>query len=147
MDDRGHPPLTGLDEDHTLLIRTDFTDDAGWVDALTRATARTEDGMVAALRPVDDPRYDGMTPEDAAELASHGDAVALLLADDETVTDDDERTLCVVCADGFDESFGRTFRVVPEEAWSVETNLRLANIEFAEFADTADAGDGVFRGF
>ncbi|HZB65804.1 MAG TPA: hypothetical protein VE503_00160, partial [Ornithinibacter sp.] len=141
MDDRGHPPLTGLDEDHTLLIRTDFTDDAGWVDALTRATARTEDGMVAALRPVDDSRYDGMTPEDAAELASHGDTVALLLADDETVTDEDERTLCVVCADGFDESFGRTFRVVPEEAWSVETNLRLANMEFAEFADTADAGD------
>lgn len=146
MDERGHPPLAGLDEDHTLLVRTDFTDDPGWLDALARATAPTEDGMAAVLTPVDDPRYDGLTPADAAELASHGDAVALMLADDETVADD-ERTLCVVCADAFDESFGRTFRVVPEEAWSVENNLRLANLEFAEFADTADAGDGVFRGF
>ena len=146
MDDRGHPPLTGLDEDHTLLVRTDFTDDGGWRDALARATAPTEDGMAAVLTAVDDPRYDGLTPAEAAELASQGDAVALMLADDETVADD-ERTLCVVCADGFDESFGRSFRVLPEEAWSVENNLRLANLEFAEFADTADAGDGVFRGF
>jgi hypothetical protein len=146
MDVRGHPPLTGLDEDHTLLVRTDFTDDAGWLDALARATTPTQEGMVALLTAVDDPRYDRLTPADAAELASHGDAVVLMLADDETVSDD-ERTLCVVCADGFDESFGRSFRVVPEQAWSVENNLRLANLEFAEFADTADAADGVFRGF
>jgi hypothetical protein len=146
MDDRGLPPLTGLDEDHTLLVRTDFSDDDAWRDAVERATAPTEDGFTAVLTTVEDARYDGMVAEDAAELASHSDAAALLLADDETVADD-ERTLLVVCTDAFDEAFGRTFRVVPEEVWSVENNLRLANMDFDEFADTADAGDGTFRGF
>ncbi len=146
MDDRGLPPLTGLDDDHTLLVRTDFTDDEAWRDAVRRATTPTEDGFTAVLKTVDDARYDGMVAEDAAELASHSDAAAVLLADDETVTDD-ERTLLVVCTDAFDEAYGRTFRVVPEEVWSVENNLRLANLDFDEFADTADAADGTFRGF
>jgi hypothetical protein len=146
MDDRGLPPLTGLDDDHTLLVRTDFTDDEAWRDAVRRATTPTEDGFTAVLKTVDDARYDGMVAEDAAELASHSDAAAVLLADDETVADD-ERTLLVVCTDAFDEAYGRTFRVVPEEVWSVENNLRLANLDFDEFADTADAGDGTFRGF
>ena len=38
----GHPPLAGLDEDHTLLVHTDFTDDPGWLDALARH--RTDGG-------------------------------------------------------------------------------------------------------
>ena len=146
MDDRGLPPLTGLDDDHTLLVRTDYSDEEAWRDAVRRATTPTEDGFAAALRTVDDARYEGMVAEDAAELASHSDAAAVLLADDETVADD-ERSLLVVCTDAFDEAYGRTFRVVPEELWSVENNLRLANLDFAEFADTADAGDGTFRGF
>jgi hypothetical protein len=41
---------------------------------------------------------------------------------------------------------GRTFRVIPSEMWSVENNLSLANMDFAEFADSTDA-DGIFRGF
>jgi hypothetical protein len=41
---------------------------------------------------------------------------------------------------------GRTFRVVPSEAWGVENNLSLANMDFEEFADAVDE-HGVFRGF
>jgi hypothetical protein len=41
---------------------------------------------------------------------------------------------------------GRSFRVVPAEVWGIENNLSTANMDFAEFADEADA-DGVFRGF
>jgi hypothetical protein len=37
------------------------------------------------------------------------------------------------------------FRVVPEEIWAPENNLRIANLDFADFANAADAG-GVFRG-
>ena len=44
------------------------------------------------------------------------------------------------------EEAGRTFRVIPSEAWGVENNLRLANMDFADFADAVDDG-GVFRGF
>ena len=38
------------------------------------------------------------------------------------------------------------FRVVPEEAWAVENNLALANMDFDEFQTALDP-DGVFRGF
>jgi hypothetical protein len=41
---------------------------------------------------------------------------------------------------------GRTFRVIPGEIWGVENNLSLANMDFAEFADSTDR-DGLFRGF
>jgi hypothetical protein len=44
------------------------------------------------------------------------------------------------------EAQTRSFRVVPSEAWGVENNLRLANMDFSEFAASA-GDDGVFRGF
>jgi len=40
----------------------------------------------------------------------------------------------------------KTFRVIPSEAWGVENNLSLANMDYSEFADAADP-NGVFRGF
>ena len=44
------------------------------------------------------------------------------------------------------EEPGRWFRVVPREAWAVQNNLSLANMDFVDFADSVDR-DGVFRGF
>ena len=41
---------------------------------------------------------------------------------------------------------GGRFRVLPAELWSVENNVALANIDFAEFVSALDS-DGVFRGF
>jgi hypothetical protein len=41
---------------------------------------------------------------------------------------------------------GETFRVIPSEAWGVENNLSLANMDYIEFVDSSDS-DGVFRGF
>jgi len=41
---------------------------------------------------------------------------------------------------------GRAFRIVPAELWGVENNLAIANMDYDEFADAADA-DGIFRGF
>ena len=41
---------------------------------------------------------------------------------------------------------GRAFRVIPSEIEGVENNLSLANMDFGEFADSADR-DGIFRGF
>ena len=54
-----------------------------------------------------------------------------------------EKTLLVVPRA---EEPGRFIRVVVSEAWGPENNLRLANMDFVEFAEAADA-DGVFRGF
>jgi hypothetical protein len=35
---------------------------------------------------------------------------------------------------------------VPRQVQAIENNLSIANMDFFEFADSADA-DGVFRGF
>ena len=57
--------------------------------------------------------------------------------------DGPQRTLLVV--DRLHER-GRWFRVTLEEAWAVENNLSLFNMDFFEFASAVD-DDGVFRGF
>ena len=44
------------------------------------------------------------------------------------------------------EESGPSFRVTPAEAWGVENNLRLGNMEFLDFAECVDE-DGIFRGF
>jgi hypothetical protein len=41
---------------------------------------------------------------------------------------------------------GREFRAAPAAVQSIENNLSIANMDFAEFADAVDE-DGVFRGF
>jgi len=42
--------------------------------------------------------------------------------------------------------YGRELRCEVGEVASIEVNLSIANMDFDEFADSADA-DGVFRGF
>jgi hypothetical protein len=41
---------------------------------------------------------------------------------------------------------GRTFRSIPSEVEPIVANLSIANMDFGEFADSADP-DGIFRGF
>ena len=51
----------------------------------------------------------------------------------------------ILVIDTFEQP-GRSFRVIPASMWSVENNLAISNMDFAEFA-AAVARDGVFRGF
>jgi hypothetical protein len=66
----------------------------------------------------------------------------LFLADAVSMADDEHRLLAV---DLFDEP-GRSFRLPPRWFTDVSTNLSIANLDFAEFADAADES-GTFRGF
>ncbi len=54
-----------------------------------------------------------------------------------------EKTIIVVCCKPPER--GQWFRVTLPAAHQVENNLRLANMDFAEFAGLCV--DGVFRGF
>ena len=65
-----------------------------------------------------------------------------MVADRKTISDPDHRLLII---DRFTEP-GREFRAVPSQIQSIENNLSIANMDFTEFADSAD-DDGVFRGF
>ncbi|MGP4083666.1 DUF6924 domain-containing protein [Streptomyces sp. KR55] len=59
-------PHTG----HTLLIRTDFSDEAAWQSLRTVVTTPDEeDGFLAALHIVDDPAYRDLTAERLVALA------------------------------------------------------------------------------
>ena len=92
---------------------------------------------------VSDPAFEGVTPSGVAELIRPGSRHTFLFLVDRRTVDDSEHPVVVVDLYG---EVGRSFRVVPSEMWGVENNLSLANMDFDEFADSADA-DGVFRGF
>lgn len=64
------------------------------------------------------------------------------MVDTKTISDPTHPVLVV----DLEEQPGRTFRVIPAEAWGPENNLRLANMNFSDFAGALDP-DGVFRGF
>lgn len=40
---------------------------------------------------------------------------------------------------------GKTFRVIPSEAWGIENNLSIAKMDYNECADSVDP-NGLFRG-
>ncbi len=129
--------------DKSLLIRTDFSDEAAWSDVCARAQAVSNEGFQACIECVSDPAYDGVSVAQLLALAARdGDRTFVFIADQPTFTSP-ERPVLVV--DVHTEP-GRTFRVTPQAMCCVENNLSIANMDYAEFADNADA-DGIFRGF
>ena len=123
------------------MIRTDFSDDGAWARLLEDAARPSwPDGFMASFVPISDRGYEGLQAADLASL--EGDAFFVYAADRRSMRGP-ERTLLVV--DRLHDR-GRWFRVTLEEAWAVENNLSLFNMDFFEFADAAD-DDGVFRGF
>src|SRR5688500_2567037 len=135
------PRLDDDDPDASLLVRTDFSDDDAWETLVAAAgAAYGPDQFSAGFAPISDPSLDGFTPADLAELPG---SASVVFAADATSMLGPEKTLLVIARD---EEPGRFFRVVLSEAWGPENNLRLANMDFVEFAEATDA-DGVFRGF
>jgi len=130
------------DTDDSLVIRTDFSDDAAW-DALCAEMRAPVDDFQANLAFVSDPALDGVRVVQLLGLLPKGLAKSFLFVVDSTALHDPEHPVLVV--DLFEER-GRTFRAIPSESWSVENNLALANMDFHEFAESADA-NGVYRGF
>jgi len=142
--------------DVSLVIRTDFAHEPEWVRIQSAISEpQAEDGFLAYVQFVDDRAYEGLTPARLLEVvpddANHSFA---FLVDTSALTHPDQPILVVNLYDfveGLDDEgkgpqYGATFRVVPSEMWSVQNNLSLANMDWEEFADSADA-DGIFRGF
>jgi hypothetical protein len=132
--------------DHTPVLRTDFAEDAAWEETCSALRQPSEDGFRANVSCVSDPAYDGLTVERLVALSvSDGRSATRTFAFvvDRVTLSSPERPVLVV--DLHDDP-GRSFRVIPREAWGVENNLSLANMDFSEFADHVGP-DGVFRGF
>ncbi|MEO8612986.1 MAG: hypothetical protein ABI690_34150 [Chloroflexota bacterium] len=128
----------------SLVLRTDFSNDAVW-DALCEAiqTPTSDDGFRAVVEFVSDRDFEGISIEQVLENTSEDWRHSFLFIVDHEAIANPEHP--VVVLDLYEER-GRTFRVIPAEMWGVENNLSIANMDFADFADNADA-DGVFRGF
>jgi hypothetical protein len=140
----------------TLLIRTDFSDQAAWQALRTAVTAPNEDEFLADLHFVDDPAYGDLTPEQIVALAPEHDRL-VILADKTALTAPGMPLLAVLRhreyddgeegeEEGADRPAHEELRVIAEELWSIENNISLANMDWEEFVDAADE-DGVFRGF
>jgi len=129
------------DTENSLLLRTDFSDETAW-SALCAAIQAPVGEFQADVTPLSDPAFDGATTEELIALASEAEHLFVFVADQVALTDPEHPVLVV---DLLDEP-GRTFRVIPSEAWGVENNLSLANMDFEDFAGAVH-DDGVFRGF
>jgi hypothetical protein len=127
--------------ENALVLRTDFSDDAAW-SALATAIQAPVGDFRARVTLVSDPVYGDATLEQVTQLASKAGHAFVFIADSIALANAEHPVMVV---DLIDEP-GRTFRVIPSEAWGVENNLSLANMGFDEFADAVD-DDGVFRGF
>lgn len=131
---------TNPDIGRSIVLRTDFSDEAAWRSIVAAIEAPAE--FRAMVRFVSDPANGGMTPDRIVPFARKAEQTFIFVVDRLTMMTP-ERPILVV--DAHDQP-GRSFRVVPALMWSVENNLAIANMDFEEFA-TAVGADGVFRGF
>jgi hypothetical protein len=130
-------PNTG----NSLVLRTDFLDDAGW-ESICAAIREPVGEFRAYVDCLSDPEHDGVTAEQLVTPASNAGHRFVFIIDRIALTHP-ERPILVV---DLHHELGRTFGVIPSEMWSVENNLSIANMDFQEFADNVDQ-DGIFRGF
>lgn len=128
--------------EQTLVLRTDFSDEASWRSICAGIQTPVGD-FTAYVECVSDPAFDGVTPSDVLSRLPSGWGHTFLFIVDGVALSSPEQAVLVV---DLSVDPGRSFRVVPREAWAVENNLSIANMDFSEFADAVDP-DGVFRGF
>jgi len=129
--------------DDPLLLRTSFADEAAWTELCAAIQAPSgEEQFRAYVTPISDRAYDGVSLEEVVSAATETGHSFLFLADAISL-EGPEHALLVV---DLHREPGRSFRTIPSEAWSVENNLSLANIDFSDFTNALDHR-GIFRGF
>jgi len=130
----------------SLVLRTDFSDDAAWDElCIAIETPTPDDGFQTVVEFISDRAFEGIMVEQVLENTPQSGLqrrTFLFIVDQKAIADPEHPILVV---DLYHEP-GRIFRVIPTEIWGVENNLSIANMDFYEFADNADP-DGVFRGF
>ena len=126
----------------SLVLRTDFSDEASWCSICAAIQAQVGD-FRAHVDCVSDPAFDGVTPSGVlSRLPKDWTHFFVFLVDGPAMSSLEQAVLVV----DLREKPGNSFRIVPREAWAVENNLSIANMNFSEFAAAVDS-DGVFRGF
>lgn len=149
------------------LIRTDFSDDAGWEalvdDLLTeRFIEDISETMAVYVAPLNDRQYETMTmeellamvpnyhpPDDAADDFDSGERhfpgeparpLHAYIVDDVTFGHPERPILAV----NFYLTHGKHFRITAEGMAMTEANLSIANLGFNDYMDAAGP-DGIVR--
>lgn len=123
------------------VIRTDFSDDGAWQNAVARVSAEyvwgSGDPAVSfPVTPIDDPRYENLTPAQLRLLVPHGvDWPMLAVADAETMAAP-KRHMLLVNLD--EDSLGPTARATPAAIVEVATNLWIGNMDWEDFVGDPD---------
>lgn len=149
------PIISGYGEFDCLIIRTDYSDETAWREVKAMLAApQGADAYEPNLYLVDDPAWAGASVESAlAAVAADEFLSVIFLVDERAVNSRDHALLAVNTespeefefGDG-DAEFCSSFRVEPAGVFGVDANLRIANLDFEDYAARA-AGepDGVFK--
>ncbi|WP_327122061.1 hypothetical protein OG206_31975 [Streptomyces sp. NBC_01341] len=129
-------------EDSSLVLRTDFSQDAAWETLKAAIDAEDEQGEATY---VSDPAYDGATVQsliDADDAADDDAKVCHVFVADAVALGGGEHALLMV--DLFSPPY-QTVRVAPTAFAEVSANLTIANLDVADYADEDDPG-WIYRG-
>lgn len=127
--------------DLALVIRTDYSNQQTW-ETVREMIITPVDGFHAYVQFVEEAEYGGISKDEVMELFRGTNQSYAMVVDGTTISDPDHPVLVV---DLFANP-GAEFRAVPSQIQSVENNLSLGNMDFADFGDNVDES-GVFRGF
>jgi hypothetical protein len=126
------------------LVRTDFSDDEAWAATSHEVTApqHMSDGEAfgADVLPVDDVAFAGLTATQLCQLVPPDAEWPVLIVADRTTMTSAEHHVLVVDLD--EDDLGRTFRATPQAVMDIEINLSLGNMDWEDFAYSAD-DDGI----
>jgi len=128
--------------ENPLLVRTDFSDKSAW-EKLRKGVSKSYGKQKPSVEFIDDPAFEGTTKKDILHHNSQGYSHNFIIIADQTALSMPDLPLLIV---DLHDNPGREFRAIPSEIYWIEVNLRLANMDFSEFADNVEP-DGVFRGF
>jgi hypothetical protein len=130
--------------ENALVLRTDFSDQAAWVEIcgeLRKPVGTLH--FLAYLDYLNDMEYAGIEKNQLLDLMPPSYSHSFIIVADEKAMTHPEHPLLII--DLSKDSAGE-FRAVPSQIQAIQNNLSIANLDFKEFTDAADQ-DGVFRGF
>jgi hypothetical protein len=124
------------------VIRTDFSDQTAW-EKLTTNLRNPAEPFIFNLEILDDQERNGATIEQLLAALPPNYPHSFLVIVDSTAISQTDYPLLII---DLREEPGRQFRAIATEVPSIENNLSIANIDFADFSSAVDT-DGIFRGF
>ncbi|MEO8828656.1 DUF6924 domain-containing protein [Lapillicoccus sp.] len=139
--------MTALPE-ACLLVRTWFGDHHAWKRLVLQVRTPSTEGFLAIVSVVDDPAFEGLTPE-ILKATQSGGSIVSFISDEATLTGDDQPILAVWVLPlqaGDHRPEPKPFRVPASKLYVVENNINEANLDWDDFARRADE-KGVFHGF